>query len=139
MLTLVGYWRGDEEAEEWWDPRLFVRAEWEIQAKSEIVTYLRAGVRVHEDLGYSYCRFPDGPPDEEMGNAELTDGVLLWPEGLWIYVARYSVILPSNFVEHMRRHRFTIAATLDDENLDSIPVDLCFWRSWCSQTVPSRE
>ena len=53
-------------------------------------------------LGYAACRFPDGPHGREMGCCDLTDGFWLWPEGLWIYVSRYHVRLPDEFVAHMR-------------------------------------
>lgn len=139
MLKLIGYWHGDYDASEWPDPRLFIQPQWEVKEKPRIIAYLQRGIRIHEDLGYSHCRFPDGPPDEEMGNAELTDGTWIWPEGLWIYVLRYDVILPEEFVAHMRSNHFDIPDGLRAGQLEALPMDFGFWRSWCATRAPKRQ
>jgi hypothetical protein len=129
MLRLIGYWHGEGEDAEWPDPSRFVQPGWESEEKARIVDYLRSGARLHEDLGYSHCRFPGGPPDEDMGNAELSDGVWIWPEGLWIYVDHYDVILPDELVRHMRRNSFQKESHLDEAFLESVSVELDFGES----------
>jgi hypothetical protein len=72
-----------------------------------------------------------------MGSAELTDGVWIWPEGLAIYVERFAVTLPEQFVEHMIENAFAIAPDLDSEALEETPVDFSFWRRWCAAHIDS--
>jgi hypothetical protein len=129
MLRLVGYWIEDD-GPDWPHPRDLVDPAWEIGDRARIVSYLRDGVRIHEDLGYSHCRFSGGPPDAAMGNAELSDGVWIWPEGLWIYVDQYSVKLPADFVEHMRSNNFAVPTGLDAGELESARMDFDYWRKW---------
>jgi hypothetical protein len=144
-------------------PRLFVDSSWEAEDKPKIVKYLRSGVRWNAFMGHSYCRFEGGPPDKEMGSADLTDGVWLWPEGLHVYVERYHVRLPDEFVEHMRRNGFRIPAGLSTpfwhavqrmppalrsklqipEGISNQPVpehveDMSFWEEWCSREAGRR-
>ena len=138
-LRLVGYWHDPFDSDDWPDPSEHVDPNWEQADRSRIVSYLQCGVRVHEDLGFSHCRFEGGPPDHEMGNAELTDGIWIWPEGLSVYVERYSVKLPSEFVEHMRARDFKLPKGIDSAELENAPVDLDFWRRWCThnQKLPN--
>jgi len=37
-----------------------------------------------------------------MGSSDLTDGTWIWPEGLPIYVEKYNVELPEEFIAHTR-------------------------------------
>jgi hypothetical protein len=130
-LKLIGYWYDPDGDRRWPHPSELVDVSWAGAEKAEIVRYLRSGVRVHEDLGYSHCRFEGGPPDEHMGNAELTDGVWIWPEGLWLYVEKYSVRLPDELREQMRLNRFEIPGSLSVDELEEAPVDEDFWARWC--------
>jgi hypothetical protein len=134
-LRLVGYWRGEFEDADWPDPAALVDANWRPEERPAIIRYLRTGVRIHEDLGFSHCRFPGGPPDEEMGNAEFTDGVWIWPEGLAVYVEQFDVRLPTEFVQHMAECSFAIPQGLDAARLESTSVDLEFWRQWTKSAV----
>ena len=59
-------------------------------------------------MGYSFCRFACGTPDEEMGSIDLYDGVWVWPEGLAHYVECHSVCLPDEFIETMRARTWQI-------------------------------
>jgi hypothetical protein len=70
-----------------------------------------------------------------MGNAEFTDGVWVWPEGLWVYVQMFNVVLPDEFVDHMKSVHFEIPKDMRSEELDGLPVDFGFWRKWCSLRV----
>jgi hypothetical protein len=134
-LTLIGYWHDPRLAADMPDPARFIDPEWRRGDRARIVAYLRSGMRIHEDLGYSCCRLPGGPPIREMGNAELTDGVWIWPEGLRVYLDRFAVKLPDAFVAHMERQRFEIrpvATAAELAELDQARVDASFWLAWAA-------
>lgn len=131
-VRLIGYWNTDR-LRDFIDPWDLVDRSWAQAERTRVADYLRQGVRTNEDLGYSMCRFSGGPPPEEMGNAELTDGTWIWPEGLAVYVARYSVRLPAEFIAHAERaphHTQTVP-------VQELVVDSDFWRSWCRRHRPS--
>jgi hypothetical protein len=107
--------------------------EWEATRLSSIVAYLRSGVRINRELGYSYCRFKNGPPDYQMGDSDLTDGVWVWPQGLPIYVERFHVRLPDEFIRHMEKNSFTVPGGLDSQKLEMESVDFEFWKVWCKR------
>ena len=132
-LRLIGYWEERGEKTPWVHPRQVVDPEWEIDRREKLVQYLRSGVRVHEMLGYSHCRMDDSIPDVQMGNAELTDGVYIWPEGLPVYVERFLVRLPSEFVEHAEACSFQIPPNLDAAELEERPIDSKLWTAWSAQ------
>ncbi|NQU20851.1 MAG: hypothetical protein HQ567_06175 [Candidatus Nealsonbacteria bacterium] len=132
-LELIGYWREVGSNTSWLHPRDLIDESWERDNKAKIVRYLKSGIRINEDLGFSHCRFSDGPPDEMMGDAELTDGVWLWPEGLAVYVERYHVKLPAEFVAHMRANDYRMRPESDPHTLANLPVSSSFWESWCNQ------
>jgi hypothetical protein len=137
MLKIVGYWFREDGGEGLPDPQRLVDKSWEVKDRKRIVGYLKSGVRLRECLGFSYCRFPGGPPSEKMGNADLTDGVWLWPEGLWVYVFRYSVRLPEVFVSHMRTREFVVGA-VDVRAAIGDVIDSVFWREWSRQAGACR-
>lgn len=130
-LILVGYWHDEYTGKDLPNPQSLVDPYWEQEDRERIVHYLRSGARLRECLGTSYCRFPDGPPRHEMGNADLTDGIWLWPEGLWVYVARYSVRLPAPFINHMRARGFEIGS-VDLVEARNRGVDGSYWSRWSS-------
>ena len=129
-LTLIGYWREFDDAT-WWMPQNFVDKGWESHRRGAIVEYLKQGVRFHEALGLSFCRYHCGMPDEGMGNAELTDGMWFWPEGLVHYVEQHDLVLPSEFVDHMVKNHFRINSVTTD--LEEATFDFEFWRAWCAK------
>jgi hypothetical protein len=134
MLKIVGYWTDTKFHEmKWIDPKHLVDPGWEIARRARIIAYLRSGVFLCSDLGCSYCRFEDGPSDSEMGASELTDGVWVWPVGLVIYVERYHVRLPDEFIEYMAESNFTLPVDLDVRTLNRDRYDVSFWRAWCSR------
>jgi len=132
MLKVVGYWYDGFEL---WlpDPSVFVDPSWEIRDRDRIVGYLRSGVRIREYLGFSWCRFEGGPPEDQMGNADLSDGTWVWPEGLSIYVSQFSVTLPDDFVAHMRANDFRVPPNLDADALGNASDDPGYWRDWCNK------
>jgi hypothetical protein len=132
-LQLIGLWKVDDD-DRWPHPMIFVGPP--LPDKVEIVGYLRAGISVNQYMGFSFCRFEDGPPDEEMGDSDFSDGVWLWPEGLWVYVDQFDVQLPAAFLEHARAMRHQIPTELNATELAQRDVDVSFWDSWCRKTLP---
>jgi hypothetical protein len=130
MLKVIGYWKGGGWDAQWVHPSLLVRPQDADVDRDRILGYLRSGGPVFEYLGFSYCRFSCGEPDESMGHRELTDGEWLWPEGLVHYVQVHNVLLPSEFVETIRRNRFTVPRVSDIESLVDTPKDFGFWKNW---------
>jgi hypothetical protein len=89
-------------------------------------------------MGFSRCRFEGGPPDEEMGSADRTDGTWLWPEGLHVYANRYNIRLPSEFIRHIEANNYSIPDNLDREQLELTPADVSFWTAWCTGIASSQ-
>jgi hypothetical protein len=94
--------------------------------RDAVADYLRDADVYEIYRGTSWCRFVC---KHEMGNRELTDGFWVWPEDLGHYVRDHCVMLPSEFVQHIRA------------NIPRIPapppalqqVDNTFWKMWCRQ------
>ena len=133
---MIGYWQDSEEVGDYPHPRDLVDPTWEAESRQKIVEYLRSGKRFRGSWGYSKCRFDDGRPDCEMGSMELTDGVYAWPEGLAVYVEHYYVILPQDFVAHMKAQYFKIPMSFQSEQMR---VDLSYWKEWGKQYLASKK
>lgn len=146
-LKCVGYWSEKLDDDYLIHPARLIDHRWHKEERAKIVTYLRNGIVFTSSLGWAQCRFPDGPSGPEMGCRDLTDGVWVWPEGLWIYVSHYGVRLPEELVEHMRLRGFDAFPDEDrwgvagcearekDERLRKAPswttmVDSEFWKEW---------
>lgn len=143
MLKSVGYWSERLDDDYLIHPARLINRTWQEKDRGKIVDYLRNGLVFMSSLGWATCRFPDGPSNEEMGCRDLTDGAWVWPEGLWIYVQRYGVRLPDEFVQHMRQSGFQTSkqssagqeAPKLDPRLRNSPswtsvVDSEFWKQW---------
>lgn len=128
-LNMVGYWVGgfDEGAKKYIHPSIIIDSTWHNEDKAKIIGYLKQGIPFWHDLGYSFCRFEDGPPDDQMGSMDLTDGIWLWPEGLYIYVEKFNIRLPDEFYDHMKENNFNIVNREVDKNAD---VSDIFWIKW---------
>jgi hypothetical protein len=136
MLKSISYWTDTRFHEmKTIHPKYLVDPQWEVARRPSIVRYLRSGVCVLSQMGFSYCRFEGGPPDREMGSSDLSDGVYVWPEGLAIYVEQYHVRLPDQFISHMADRNFSVPTDLDACAIDRArkgePTDMKFWTSWC--------
>jgi len=104
-LQLIGYWKTSDRPELPL-PQDLVDKAWESEERRKVAAYLRQGAACMSYMGYSYCRFPDGPSPKEMGCRDFSDGIWAWPEGLAVYVERYSVGLPEPFLEHVREQSY---------------------------------
>lgn len=128
QLIAIGFWNDGTDDCPLRNPQEFVDPAWGAVEREEVFHYLRSGAEVAQYLGLSWCRFACGIDDGEMGSADLTDGVWIWPEGLAHYVARHEVRLPDEFLENARANRFRIPPVAFDE----APVgDATFWLEWC--------
>jgi len=140
MLIAIGYWHVPGEQDGLFHPRSFVSKGWLAHERDAVCKYLASGERCTEYLGYSACRFSCGITDDLMGNADLTDGVWVWPEGLSHYVSRHNVMLPEEFILHMRKCSYTVAPEARHASNDQ--QDFAFWVEWCrlnrKQSILSR-
>jgi hypothetical protein len=131
-LTCVGWWCGEDPALP--DPRNLVDLEWEKSDRDAIVRYLRSGRRLTAYQGYSTCRFRCGVPEDQMGDADVTDGRWVWPEGLAHYVETHGVRLPDEFVADIRAYGFEIRCPSIEPNVagnrEEYPCDFTFWMKW---------
>src|ERR1041385_1692157 len=99
----LGFWRypyakGQEDLP---DPHDLVRCNWiPSDERVNLVAYLKAGATYETWRGLSHCRFRCGVPDREMGCHDFTDGVWVWPQGLFHYIDKHDVMLPDEFVDH---------------------------------------
>ncbi|MFE6509228.1 hypothetical protein ACFVDI_02455 [Nocardioides sp. NPDC057767] len=97
ILIRVGYWRSEYEPT-LPDPRRHLDETWDDDERELVVAYLRGGLPVLHMMGFSPCRLCDCSAN---GNAELTDGSYLWPQGLAHYVEDHGVRLPREFERHV--------------------------------------
>ena len=121
-LPRIGFWGAFEDSREYFssdfpDPRLLVRSDWPEDERARVVSYLERGVPIAEYLGYSYCRFgcthttelvrSDGTlarrRSSALGDADFSDGLYRWPEGLSHYVRTHKVTLPDHFLDHIKK------------------------------------
>ena len=108
--------------------------------RKALADYLDSGIRSKytEYLGFSWCRFFCGIPENLMGHSDLSDGTWVWPEGLSHYVREHNVLLPEDFVEHAlgRRHflrRIIRRAIYPVTVLPSLILGGDrYWREWCA-------
>jgi len=100
-LISIGYWASDDEPN-LPHPQNFYDDTVEIKERELVINYLKNGLRLHDWMGFSYCRFGCQVSREEIGNACLTDGVYIWPEGLVHYVETHKVWLPEIFITHVK-------------------------------------
>jgi hypothetical protein len=104
-LKTVGYWKSEDEPN-FPDPQLLVCND--IEEKPNIIEYLDSGIICEFSLGYSYCRFDCGIPEDKMGDSDLTDGIWVWPQGLSHYVSLHNVQLPSEFINFMKSNKWKV-------------------------------
>lgn len=154
-LKLLGYWSEPDCDRMYPDPKDLVDPNWHPDLRERIADYLRRGVFFRGSWGYSNCRFEGGPAPQEMGSKDLTDGMYVWPEGLHVYIARYNVVLPEEFVSHTKECGFSIAPekrfipkefaayaksarSPASTPLEIADVDHDYWIQWAEGYVRSR-
>ena len=93
-----------------------------------VAQYLQAGTPVLWYQGWSTCRICG----QENGDAELTDGEFLWPEGLAHYVEAHEVRLPFAVLRLMlNRQPLAVDAVVMEAALSEgrITVDRDWWKA----------
>lgn len=115
-LIAIGYWHSDSEPD-LPKPQDFVDFEIDEGLRTIVLEYLTKGQRLHDWMGYSYCRFNCGIPVHLMGNACITDGKFIWPEGLIHYIKEHSVWLPELFITHLLSNHKSGAKTIEVDEM----------------------
>jgi hypothetical protein len=129
---LIGYWESNYEEEKLWiHPKHIRDFAYDKQEKEKLVDYLKNGLEYASYLGYSHCRFKDGPDDIKMGTSDLTDGHWIWPEGLYIYIDKYNVELPAEFLAHVKKNDYKIQENVYFTAFDGMIGSSKFWDAWC--------
>lgn len=105
-LRAVGYWRSATQPE-LPHPAAYIDAEWPQPERQATIQYLRSGAVCARWQGFSTCRFC-GQTGRELGDADLTDGTWIWPEGLPHYLEQHAVRPPDAFLGHLRQYRFCL-------------------------------
>lgn len=127
-LRALGFWKVSDDSG-FRHPAEFLDSDGSLEERQKLATYLNAGVAIQWYKGYSYCRFECGIDDAEMGCADLSDGVWVWPEGLSHYVSTHGIRLPASFVDHARASHYRIEPGAVAEPLTEV-YDYQFWIDW---------
>lgn len=142
IIFQIGYWEDYKSQDTtYMHPKYLVCQNWASDFKKELINYLQSGKTLISFGGYSYCRFSDGPEDNKMGSSDLTDGFWVWPEGLAVYIEKFDVMLPENFVEYARQHHFNIPGNLNIEKMENdllkgkLIYNKQFWIDWCNSIL----
>ena len=132
-LIAVGYWWSPGQTE-LPDPRVLVGEPCVPELRDRISGYLTSGGIFAAGFGFSYCRFACGVNNSEMGVADLTDGIWVWPEGLHHYVRHHHVRLPGEFIQTMRESAWRVRDSVTLSRLsrleDGSSVTPDFWIHW---------
>jgi hypothetical protein len=130
-LPAIGLWSDSPRGGV--DPRLLVDPAWAGNDRARLVEYLSNGVEWCAYLGFSFCRFQCGIPNDQMGSTTLTDGSWLWPEGLPHYVASHGIALPDAFLDHARARDFTIATSKPNgPPSQMLEENVQVWEEWAA-------
>lgn len=140
-LKAVGFWLPNSdwpptEDRDMPDPRWLVRRGWRRKERRQILAYLSSGHVYDRYAGFSYCRFRLClTPCPFMGDADLTDGVWVWPQGLAHYVRRHSVCLPDEFIATMQANSWQVPQNVAARRPweEPPPYDYSFWVAWSRQ------
>ncbi|AZZ90649.1 hypothetical protein EUZ85_07930 [Hahella sp. KA22] len=110
--------------------------------KEKIVSYLKSGARCNAWLGYARCRFEcEDSETSVLGCSEMTDGKWIWPEGLYHYVEKHDLLLPSIFIDYLVSLDFNFPSIDEDlarlDLFDANDVDLKIssheWNAWLKE------
>ena len=137
----IGFWRsgnrGDEQLPYPWE---LVRRKWiSADKKALLVTYLKAGATCESYRGMSYCRFRCGIEDSKMGHRDFTDGIWIWPEGLYHYVEQHELMLPNDFVAHCEAGNWIVPADAAQGIRVPDVWDYSYWIAWARNEIQNAE
>jgi len=130
VIEQIGYWNEEGSEIEYIEPQM-ITAEWDPGIQSKVAEYLDNGRTAMQFMGYSWCRFQCGVPDERMGTRDLTDGRWIWPEGLSHYVREHDVRLPEPCISHMEYNGWNVPEIDPSDYELVIKSDL--WLEFCRE------
>lgn len=132
-MKVIGYWEEGRNSE-WPHPRYFV-GDWPGNDKNKILAYMHAGTEGDSYKGWSECRMCG----KTNGSSDVHDGEWLWPIGLTHYAEAHSVVLPQEFINHVRANNYIIP---DRKPIRAMPFedcsdkeDLSFWRAYTREAT----
>lgn len=132
-LFAIGYWHEDY-LDYLPNPNdLINNGFWQNKDKTRVIDYLKSADIQSQYQGHSYCRIKNGPEDSAMGSADLSDGYWIWPEGLWVYVNYYDVMLPEDFIVYMQKCDY-IPGSLCFEDIRNSNKSFDYWIKWSLET-----
>ncbi|MFF0514916.1 hypothetical protein [Streptomyces sp. NPDC004250] len=89
-----------------------------------ILSYLRQGAEIWSEMGAQPDVLdPEGPILAGAGSL-YTDGVWLWRDDLTYYVATYHLVLPQDFITHVRERDHAPPRVPESQLLDILTNDL---------------
>lgn len=103
VLDPIGFWRiSEDESVDGSDKRPWPQFHGARNIdRSMELTFMRNGFIESYEFGYHVCRVC-GLQSKDTGCVSLTDGFFVWPEGLVHYVEVHNVVLPQEFLDHIR-------------------------------------
>ena len=136
QLRPIGFWRGHGQ-DDLPTPQSLVRSGWISNDElTRLITYLRGGETYETYRGLSYCRLGCAG---DLGCRDFTDGVWVWPEGLFHYPEEHEVLLPQEFIAHCRANSWKIPPNALNGLDRAMEVDYGEWVEWARDvTRPSR-
>ena len=139
-LNAIGFWRSNTNFVSLPHPKEVI-TQWDPDHKIKVLRYLVSGKILREYMGFSYCRFRNGLPPQQMGSRDLTDGHWVWPDGLLVYLDRYNIDLPNQFLKYIEDHAYTVG----DPDITHLLEDAALygysfksWILWSSQVRRNR-
>lgn len=96
-LKRIGFWQSESE------PNLplvskFIDSTWNHSEKLMILDYLQKGKVITTYRGWSTCRVCE----KKNGSSDLSDGVYVWPEGYYHYIAHHNVKPTEEFLNYIK-------------------------------------
>lgn len=98
---------GSSEAPELPDPAAQIDATWDEEERRATLSYLQQAPVCLRFLGYSTCRLC-GRSGAELGDADRTDGMWVWPSGLPHYLEHHALRPPEELLRHLRETGFRL-------------------------------
>lgn len=124
-IRMIGYWLGPRSPG-WPDVNRFVDPSADAASRERIARRLDAGYSVPWAMGgWSECRICG----QRNGSQELTDGRMIWPEGLAHYVRDHQVCLPPEVEDQLGSDPMSEAAAREAVGSSEAFVDFDWWRS----------
>ncbi|MEK6833230.1 MAG: hypothetical protein AABY32_04230 [Nanoarchaeota archaeon] len=134
-IQIVGYWNNYQPTPDGliavgdyiWPQELI--SENKIENMEQIVHYLLNGNKAVGYMGFSGCRICN----KHLGSYDYTDGTWMWPEKLEHYVSEHNVILPEEFISHMKKSNWQVKIINFNIKEEDIKSTDKFWIKWCKE------